>query len=95
MAYLAIPLFIAFVAAYGCLRLACARARERAGLPARVRVKLPLSWWVFSFLLLGINAVFVFSHSHIAGGSWFVCVMDTAALVIIVRRLIKRQSPFA
>ena len=64
MAYLAVSLIIAFAAAYGCLRLACARARERAGLPARARVKLPLSWWVVSILLLFINAAFLFSHSH-------------------------------
>jgi hypothetical protein len=43
MAYLAIPLlFVALVAGYGYLRFTSARARERAGLPARVRVKLPL-----------------------------------------------------
>ena len=64
MAYLAVPLFIALVAGYGYLRFACARARERAGLPARVRVKLPLSWWAIVILLLCINAASLFSHSH-------------------------------
>jgi protein-S-isoprenylcysteine O-methyltransferase Ste14 len=74
------------------LKRAAARARERAGLPPRAQVKLPLYWWVLSFLLLGINAVFVFSP-HIAGSSWFLAVINTAAVVILARRLIMRRSP--
>jgi hypothetical protein len=66
MAYLAVPFFIALVAGYGYLRFAGARARERAGLPPRVRVKLPLSWWAIVILLLCINAASLFSHSHVA-----------------------------
>jgi hypothetical protein len=55
---------IAFAGICGCLRLATARARERAGLPAPVRVKLPLYYWALFFLLLGINMAYLFSHSH-------------------------------
>jgi hypothetical protein len=46
------------------LKRAAARARERAGLPPRARVKLPVYWWVLSFLLLGINAVCCVLTSH-------------------------------
>ena len=65
MAYWVVALIIiAFAAVCGCLRFACARARERAGLPARVRVKLPFYYWALYFLLLCINTAYVFSHSH-------------------------------
>ena len=63
MAYWAVPLIIAFVAICG-LRFACARARERAGLPARARVKLPFYIWALLILLLFINAASLISHSH-------------------------------
>jgi uncharacterized membrane protein (DUF2068 family) len=36
--------------------------------------------------------VFVFSP-HIAGSSWFLAVINTAAVVILARRLIMRRSP--
>ena len=64
MAYWVVPLIIAFAGICGCLRFACARARERAGLPARVRVKLPLYFWALFILLLCINTAFLSSHSH-------------------------------
>ena len=64
MAYLAVPLYIALVAGYGYLRFACARARERAGLPKLVPVKLPLYIWALLIFLLCINTAFLFSHSH-------------------------------
>jgi hypothetical protein len=64
MAYLAVPLlFVALVAGYGYLRFTSARARERAGLPARVRVKLPLYWWAFMILVI-VNSAFLFLRSH-------------------------------
>jgi hypothetical protein len=67
MAYWVVALIIiAFAAVCGCLRFACARARERAGLPARVRVKLPLYIWAIFTLLLCINAASLLSHSHAA-----------------------------
>jgi hypothetical protein len=66
MAYCLVALlFIALVAGYGYLRFASARARERAGLPPRVRVKLPLYFWAIVILLLCINAASLFSHSHV------------------------------
>jgi hypothetical protein len=65
MAYWAVTLIIiAFAGIYGCLRLAIARARERAGLPAPVRVKLPFYFWALFILLACINAASLFSHSH-------------------------------
>jgi hypothetical protein len=65
MAYWAVTLIIiAFAGIYGCLRLAIARARERAGLPAPVRVKLPFYFWALFVLLAWINAASLFSHSH-------------------------------
>jgi uncharacterized metal-binding protein len=60
----ALVIIIAFAGICGCLRVVTARARERAGLPAPVRVKLPLYYWVLFFLLLGINMAYFFSHSH-------------------------------
>ena len=63
-AHWVVTLIIAFAGICGCLRFATARARERAGLPAPVRVKLPLYYWALFFLLLGINTVYLFSHSH-------------------------------
>ena len=64
MAYLAVPLlFVALVAGYGYLRFTSARARERAGLPARVRAKLPLYWWAFMILVI-VNSAFLFLRSH-------------------------------
>ena len=48
----------------GYLKLATARARERAGLSARVPVKLPLYYWALMILLLGINTAYLFSDSH-------------------------------
>ena len=96
MAFLWFVLFVVVgTAIITYLKRAAARARERAGLPPRAPVKLPLYWWVLSFLVVGINAVFVFSHSHIAGSSWFLAVINTAALVIVTRRLIMRRPPFA
>jgi hypothetical protein len=47
----------------GYLRFTSARARERAGLPARVRVKLPLYWWAFMILVI-VNSAFLFLRSH-------------------------------
>ena len=65
MAYLAVPLlFVALVAGYGYLRFTSARARERAGLPPRVPVKLPLYWWALYILLLCYIIADLFSHSH-------------------------------
>ena len=50
----------------GLIRLAtarAARARERAGLPARVPVKLPLYWWAFMILVI-VNSAFLLLRSH-------------------------------
>jgi hypothetical protein len=54
----------AFAAVRGYLNFLSARARERAGLPPRARVKLPLYVWALLILLLCINAASFFSHSH-------------------------------
>jgi hypothetical protein len=53
----------------GYLRLATARARERAGLPSRVRAKLPLYIWALLIFLLGINMAYLFSDSHRANSA--------------------------
>jgi hypothetical protein len=64
----ALMIIIAFAGiGAGYLRLAtarAARARELAGLPARVRVKLPLYICALLIFLLCINTAFLFSHSH-------------------------------
>jgi hypothetical protein len=57
-------IIIAFGGVGSCVRLATARARERAGLPPPVRVKLPLYYWALFVLLLGINLAYFFSDSH-------------------------------
>ena len=75
MAYLAVPLFSSFalVAGYGYLKFTSARARERAGLPPRVPVKLPLYWWALYILLLCLyhcGFVLAFSRRFIGGRFW-------------------------
>jgi hypothetical protein len=55
---------IALTTIYGYLRFASARARERAGLPPRVPVKLPLYYWALYILLLCYIIADLFSHSH-------------------------------
>jgi hypothetical protein len=64
MAYLAIPLFITLVAGYGYLRFTGARARERAGLQHGFELSCRFIGGLSVFLLLFINTVFLFSHSH-------------------------------
>jgi hypothetical protein len=99
MAHWVVTLVIALVGIAGCfLRLANARARERAGLPSPVRVKLPLHWCLFLFLLIEAGIAFVFytvpSHgSSVDGRFWFLLVVNTAAIVVISFRLITRRSP--
>ena len=64
MAYLAVPLlFVALVAGYGYLKFTSA-ARERADLPARVRVKLPLLVGSTCMILVIVNSAFLFLRSH-------------------------------
>lgn len=61
MAYLIVPVIaVAFAAVCVYLRF----APSRAGLLARVQVKLPLYIWVLNIFMLFINTVFLFSHSH-------------------------------
>jgi tetratricopeptide (TPR) repeat protein len=55
---------IALTTLYGYLRFAAARARERAGLPPRLRVKLPLYYWALYILLLCYIIADLFSRFH-------------------------------
>jgi hypothetical protein len=62
--YWSIAFIIAFAATGSYLRFASSRARERAGLPARPRVKMPLYWWAF-MILFCINSTYLFyKHTH-------------------------------
>ena len=67
MAHWVVPLIIfvvALTAIYGYLRFASARTRERAGLPPRVPVKLPLYYWALYILLLCYIIADLFSRFH-------------------------------
>jgi hypothetical protein len=67
MAHWVVPLIIFIIALttiYGYLRFASARARERAGLPPRVRVKLPLYVWALLIFLMCNSLASLLLHSH-------------------------------
>jgi hypothetical protein len=99
MAHWVVTLVIALIGIASCLlRLANARAREHAGLPPPVRVKLPLHWCLVALLLVEAGAAFVFYTSRVHGSSvdgrfWFLLVVNTVAIAAMSFRLITRQSP--
>jgi|HubBroStandDraft_4_1064222.scaffolds.fasta_scaffold1031137_1 hypothetical protein len=101
MAHWVVTLVIALTGIASCfVRLASARARERAGTPAPVRAKLPLPWGLILFLLIEIGIAFVFytlrSHgASVDGRLWFLLVVNTAVVVVIAFRLIIRRFAVA
>lgn len=68
--WVVLPISIAFAALYGYLRFVAARTRERAGLPPRPRVKVPLYIWALLFLLIFRYTGFLLLDSHGEWRSW-------------------------